>query len=178
MDSTDTGPAPRPLIRALAVGLRPDRTLGKLVRYGAVSAVTTTLSLTLLVVLLTVTPWPASAANLVAQAAGIAPSYLLNRRWVWRRSGRASLGRETGPFWAMSAAGLVLSTLATATVSHLAEGLPHTTRTVVVAAASVAAYGVLWLAEFIVLDRVVFGRSGSQRADAVPATTGPASVRH
>jgi putative flippase GtrA len=149
--------------------LNPGRTLGRLVRYGAVSAVTTGLSLTVLSILLTLTPMPASVANLVAQAAGIPLSFALNRRWVWRRSGRASASRESGPFWAMSVAGLTLSTLATGLAGDLAAGLPHGERTVVVAAASLAAYGVLWLAEFVLLDRVVFAR---RRVDVAQADVG------
>src|SRR5205085_1611534 len=97
-------------------------------------------------------------ANVAATAVGTVPSFELNRRWVWHRHGTASTKREVIPFVALSAAGMVLSTLA---VSFAGRWTDHAVlsgagRTLAIQAANVAAFGTLWLAQFVILDRILF----------------------
>ena len=134
------------------------QTARRLLRYGAVSAVSSTLSLTVLGVLVATRTLPAGWANVVATAVGTVPSFELNRRWVWGRSGRRSIVAEVGPFCAMTFAGLALSTIAVGFASAFAasSGLSSGLRTLLIEAANVAAWGSLWLAQFFVLDRVLF----------------------
>ena len=40
---------------------------------------------------------PAGWANVVATAAGTVPSFELNRRWVWNKTGRRSFARRDRP---------------------------------------------------------------------------------
>jgi putative flippase GtrA len=138
-------------------------TLRRLVRYGAVSAVSSTVSLAILGVLVATRTLPAGWANVVATAAGTVPSFELNRRWVWGRSGRRSIVGEIGPFCAMSFLGLALSTIAVDCASAFAasSGLSTGMRTFVIEAANVGAWGSIWLGQFFVLDRVLFA-DGSQ----------------
>lgn len=132
----------------------------KLVRYGAVSAISTTLSLTVLGVLVFTGAASPGWANVIATAIGTVPSFELNRRWVWGRTGRRSLLAEVGPFWGLSFAGLGLSTLAVSMAGHWAAtaGLHAGMRALVAQAANVCAFGSLWIAQFVILDRSVFGR--------------------
>lgn len=134
------------------------QTARRLLRYGAVSAVSSTLSLTVLGVLVATRALPAGWANVVATAVGTVPSFELNRRWVWGRSGRRSIVAEVGPFCAMTFAGLALSTIAVGFASAFAasSGLSSGPRTLLIEAANVGAWGSLWLAQFFVLDRVLF----------------------
>ena len=134
------------------------RRLAQLVRYGAVSIVATTTSLVVLGVLVTTRTLAPGWANVVATAVGTVPSFELNRRWVWRRHGAASTRREVVPFALMSAAGLVLSTLTVSLAGRWTEhaGLTGASRTLAIQGASIAAFGTLWLAQFVVLDRVLF----------------------
>jgi putative flippase GtrA len=131
----------------------------KWIRYGAVSAVSTAVSLTVLGVLVftgTLTPgW----ANVAATAVGTVPSFELNRRWVWGRTGRRSVLAEVGPFCALSFVGLALSTLAVSVVGRWAvdAGLGAGMRALLAQSANVAAFGSLWVAQFFILDRTVFG---------------------
>jgi putative flippase GtrA len=133
----------------------------KIVRYGAVSAVSTIVSLTVLGLLVFTGTLSPGWANVVATAIGTVPSFELNRRWVWGRTGRRSLLAEVGPFWALSFAGLGLSTLAVSMAGHWATdaGLHAGMRALVAQAANVCAFGSLWIAQFVILDRSVFGRS-------------------
>lgn len=146
------------------MSLRPH--LGRLVRYGAVSAVSTTVSLAVLGALVAATRVPAGWANVVATGVGTVPSFELNRRWVWGRDGRPSLAGEIGPFCTLSFAGLALSTLAVSLVDGWASqaGLTTSARTLAVEAANVGAFGSLWLVQYVVLDRVLFRRPAQLEA--------------
>jgi putative flippase GtrA len=151
--------------------------VGQWARYSAVSAIATATSLTVLGVLVSTTAMPAGVANVVATAAGTFPSFELNRRWVWRRTGRRSLRAELAPFWVLSFVGLALSTL---TVSIAAAwsadaGLGGATRTLVIEAANVAAWGSLWVAQFVILDRFLFRRPSTAPAALTVVAPSPST---
>ncbi len=143
-------------------------------RYGTVSIIATLTSMTVLGVLVSTTTMPAGWANVIATAVGTVPSFELNRRWVWQKTGKRSLRGEVGPFWILSFAGLALSTLAVSTAAAWAAraGVDATTRTIVIEAANVTTFATLWIAQFLILDRILF------RGDATaPATTAPVAAR-
>jgi putative flippase GtrA len=148
---------------------RLDGLVQRVLRCFSVSLLTTALSLTTLAMLtasLAATAW---VANIVATAIGTMVSYRLNRRWVWGRRDASDPWREVVPFWVMSFAGLVLSTAAVATADAWAGSL-HLSgdwRTLAVLTASVAGYAVLWVAQFVVLERVLFAPCPSRRV--IPA---------
>lgn len=149
----------------------------RLFRYGAVSAVSSTVSLSVLGALVATHTLPAGLANVVATAAGTVPSFELNRRWVWGRSGRRSVVAEIGPFCALSFAGLALSTIAVGLAASFAasSGLSTGMRTLAIEAASVTAWGSLWLGQFFILDRVLFADPSRTRDRRV--SSGPDSQR-
>jgi putative flippase GtrA len=142
--------------------------LAQLVRYGAVPAIATATSLTVLGALVATRTTSAGWANVIATGVGTVPSFELNRRWVWGRRGARSVQAEVVPFCALSAAGLVLSTLAVTAIARWADaaGLASATRTLAVQAANLAAFGSLWLAQFLVLDRLLFADRTTVRQDA------------
>src|SRR5207245_5812778 len=84
----------------------------KLMRYAVVSVISTTVSLTVLGLLIATATMSAGWANLVATGIGTIPSFELNRRWVWHKTGERSLFAEIAPFCALSFLGLGLSTIA------------------------------------------------------------------
>jgi putative flippase GtrA len=121
-------------------------------------------------------------ANLIATAAGTIPSFELNRRWVWGKSGRRSLGAEIGPFCALSFLGLALSTIAVSAAARWAAGaeLGVDARTVVAEAANIATFATLWVAQYVILDRVLFrspGRAAIDIASARPLSDDGADLR-
>jgi hypothetical protein len=71
---------------------------------------------------------------------------------VWNVDGRVSLRREILPFWVFTGAGLALSTWLVA----LAE--EHSDSTLLVMIASLGGFGILWVAKFLFLDQVMFGK--------------------
>ena len=134
--------------------------LSQWLRYGTVSLIATATSLTVLGVLVSTTAIPAGIANVIATAVGTFPSFELNRRWVWRRTGRRSMKAELLPFWILSFTGLALSTLTVSLAAAWADstGLDGFARTAVIELANVAAWGSLWVAQFVILDRYLFRR--------------------
>lgn len=127
-------------------------------RYAAVSAISTTISLTILGVLVATRATTAGWANVIATAVGTVPSFELNRRWVWGRTGSRSVLGEVAPFCALSIAGLVLSTVAVRAAAGWAAtaGFGTTARTVAAEAASIVTFSTLWGVQYVLLDRVLF----------------------
>lgn len=128
------------------------------VRYGAVSLIATLTSLTVLGALVATATLTPGWANIVATGVGTVPSFELNRRWVWGKTGRRSVAAEIGPFCVLSFAGLAVSTLLVSAVGQWATsvGLDAFWRTAAVEAANLVAFGSLWILQFLLLDRVLF----------------------
>jgi len=122
----------------------------------SVSVGTTVLSAVILVILAVGAGVPAGTANIVAVCCGILPSYLANRRWTWGRSGKGSLAREVVPFWALSIAGLLVSTVTVAAAGALTATWSPGLRSLVLPVVQAGTFAVLWVVQFIVLDRVLF----------------------
>ncbi len=159
---------PRGLFDGVAGHAWRDR-LATLVRYAAVSAISTTVGLTCLALLVVVGRWPAGWANLVGTGLGTVPSFELNRRWVWHRNDRRSLAREVVPFCVLSLVELIASSLAVHAVAGWTarQGWPGGVRTAADLVASVATYGALWVAQYIILDRALFARRPGRGAGPV-----------
>ena len=153
--------------------------LAMLASYSMVSVVSTSTSLVTLGLLVGVAGVGATPANLAATALGTVPSFELNRRWVWGQHGRRSLVRQVVPFCVLSLTGLVLSTLAVGAAASRTAGWGRGWHTVAVLAANVAAYGSLWVAQFVILDRLLFARrpTGAQVPETTPGASGSRTVK-
>ena len=130
--------------------------LRKLIKYGSVSAISTATSLTILGVLVGLANFPAIWANVIATSIATVPSFELNRRWVWAQDGQRSLVRQAAPYFLLSFAGLVLSTLAVHLASAATSDATRLFHTAAVELANVAAYGALWVIQFVLCDRILF----------------------
>ncbi len=125
----------------------------------SVSVITTIISLTTLAVAAAGLGVAAWMANILATTVATVPSYHLNRRWTWGKRDSSDFWREVTPFWVLSFAGLVLSTIAVALTdswtrgAHLGSPMVHT---VLLLAAHLSGFALLWVAQFILLERVLF----------------------
>lgn len=144
------GPVPTPVGRSLL-----ER---KVVRYALVSVVAVAVSQATLAITFGALRWGAVAANVTATALATIPSYTLNRAWVWGRRGRSHLRTEVIPFWALAFVSLVASTAAAQAAEDAVEALavPHVVATLLVMAATLAAFGTLWAIRFFILNRFLF----------------------
>jgi putative flippase GtrA len=124
-----------------------------------VSVVSTVVSVTTLVAASVGLGMAAWMANVLATSVATVPSYHLNRRWTWGKRDASDLWREVMPFWVLSFAGLVLSTVAVALTdswmhgAHVGSPLLHT---LILLTAHLSGFGLLWIAQFVLLDRVLF----------------------
>ena len=143
---TVTAPAASPSLMDRA---RSDGTK-KAVKYASVSLVGVATTQVVLIIVHGILGWGPLKANVIAVAISSIPSYLLNRAWVWQKRGKSDLKREVVPFWAFAFAGLALSELLVYFVSH------RTNATIAVSAANLSGFGLLWVARFFVLDRLLF----------------------
>jgi putative flippase GtrA len=137
--------------------------VGRMLRCGAASIATTLLSLSVLAFLVTFGVG-AARANILATLVGIGPSYALNRRWAWAGRSDGHRWRELLPFWVLSITGLVLSTIAVHVADGFAarHGLTSSIRTGFLLSANLGTFGLLWLVQFAILDRLVFNRQPTQ----------------
>ena len=123
----------------------------RLLRYSGTSAVGVVLGQTILRVCYDLLGWSGLVSNLVAFLIANIPVYHLNRSWVWDRYGPSQWGREVLPFWLVSLAGLALSSLTVGLVDAV------TNNGWFISAASVGAFGTVWLVKYAVCDQYLFG---------------------
>ena len=129
----------------------------KIVRYGAVSAVSALIAFSLLAFVYGVYPrWSEVPSALFSNIVATFPNYFLNRHWVWGKTGRSHLWREVIPFWVMSITGILLAILTASLARQFsnAHDLTHLARTVVIVGANTAAFGILWVLKFLILNRL------------------------
>jgi len=127
-----------------------DRFRGKAFRYLAVSLIGTVLTQAQIWYYLNQLHWNGALANFVAVMISTFPGYLLSRYWIWGDRDKSSWRREAVPFWVLSLAGLLLSTLFAGLADHFFDS------TWIVMLANMAGFGVLWLAKFVILDESLF----------------------
>ena len=128
-----------------------------MLRYTAVSGISTIVSFTVLFFVFGVFKWwsqvPSTIfANLVATF----PSYYLNRSWAWGKSGRSHLLKEIVPFWVMSGLGIVVSIFGAQLARHISlkYNLPHLEQTALVLVANVASFGVFWVLKLLLFNKL------------------------
>ncbi|HEX8805230.1 MAG TPA: GtrA family protein [Acidimicrobiales bacterium] len=125
-------------------------TVLKLAKYSTASFFGVITGQAVLIFCLEALAWPALTANLASVTLGCIPNYLINRYWTWQQTGRNRFWGEVVPFWSMAAMGAVLSMLAVAYADH------QWGTTLAVAIASLTGFGLLWLARFLVLDKIMW----------------------
>jgi len=136
----------------IALGQLADRPLvQKFFKYAMTSVVGVVCGQSLLYLFATVLDWPGVLANITAVTISTIPTYAMSRAWVWQKRGKSSLYGEVVPFWVMTFLGLVLSSIC---VYFFEKWWPD--NKLVVNAGNVAGFGVLWVAKFFILDRVLF----------------------
>jgi putative flippase GtrA len=131
--------------------------LGKIVRYGTISVVSTAISLTGLFVFYRWIGLSPTWSNILATCIATVPYYYLNRMWVFKKSGRSHLTKEVLPFWTIAFVSLILSTLAVKFAGTQVHAIASkNVRGAILVAANLATYGILWIAKFIVFNRYLF----------------------
>ena len=129
----------------------------KLIKYAGVSVISTIVSqVTLLLVFGVFHVMSEVPANIVANVLATVPSYALNRRWVWGKSGKSHFWREVAPFWILSFVGLAFSSLAVWIAGDLARshGLSHGATALLVNLANLLSFAILWIVKFVIYNKL------------------------
>jgi putative flippase GtrA len=132
-------------------------------KYCVVSAVGVVLGQSLILLFATGLGWSWGWANVTAVTISTLPTYYLSRAWVWQKHGKSSLYAEIIPFWVMSFLGLLLSTLVVVWLENQYPDQP-----ILANVGNVIGFGVLWLAKFFILDRLLFKVTGEHVDEATP----------
>jgi putative flippase GtrA len=131
----------------------------KAAKYLAVSVVNVVVGQSLLVLANHVFGWSFVVSNLFAVTLSAFPAYVLSRRWIWQKKGNNHFWKEVVPFWSMAFLGLALSTGVVAVADNYSDA------TIVLNLANLFAFGLLWVAKFFVLDKLMFGKTGEPLTD-------------
>lgn len=128
------------------------------IRYTCTSLIGVTITQVLLIIFLHLLDWKPVPANFVAVSITAIPAFMLNKRWVWGKRGKAHMRREVLPFWSFTIAGWIMSTLAVILVVKFTrtDALPDGNK-LAVQGANIAGFGVLWVLKYIFLDKIMFG---------------------
>lgn len=135
-------------------------------KYSMVSVVGVVLGQSLLALFVDVLDHDPTWSNVAAVMLTAVPAFVLNKRWVWSADGKLSLRREVLPFWVFTAAGLLLSTGFVALADSISDG-----NSLLIKLANLTGFGLLWVAKFLFLDKVMFGHSEQEEvlSQEVPA---------
>ena len=129
----------------------------KLIRYTAVSGISTVVSFTVLFLWFGVFKiWTQVPSTVFANAVATVPSYYLNRSWAWGKSGRSHMTREVLPFWVMSTLGIGVSIIGAkvAKVISVHHHLPHWEATALLLLANIASFGLFWVLKLLVFNKL------------------------
>lgn len=123
----------------------------KLLRYCGVSVVNVITGNGTLLICLEVFELHRVLSVLVAWMVSTIPAYLLSRHWVWQQRGANSMKAEVAPFWILALIGLGFSGLCVGIAGFFTDN------SLVLIAVNFCAFGVVWVAKYIVLDRMMWG---------------------
>ncbi|MQA61771.1 MAG: GtrA family protein [Actinophytocola sp.] len=106
-------------------------------------------------------------ASVVAFVAGAVPNYLMNRRWAWGRRDKPDAVRETLPYAVITIVTALTAILATTLADKwvLANIDSHTWQVILVGAAFLGTYGLMFVLKFLLFDRIIFARHGGHGAE-------------
>ena len=155
----------------------------KLWRYSVASIVAVVVSEICLIIFNGVLGMSAWVSSSLATAIAAIPNYYMNRKWAWGKHGRSHLLKEVLPFWGLALAGWGFSTFSVYVTEHYAKHhhFAHVWTTALVAVVYVAAFGVLWIAKFIIFNKLMFVHQHHQDHEESAAVSvesaGPAGIR-
>lgn len=95
-------------------------------------------------------------ATLFGNVIGAIPSYNLNRKWTWGKTGRSHMRNEVLPFTIMAVLGIAFSVLGSSYAKHVVHThhWSHLINTGIVDAANLASFAIFWVLKLIVFNRI------------------------
>ena len=130
----------------------------KAIKYTLVSVISVAVSQVVFAIAYNLFDWTAKSASVLATSVGAVPSYVLNRRWAWGKRGRSHLWKEIVPFWVIAFVGLVFSTWSSDFAETYVRDHEYSqlVERLAVQGAYFGAFAILWVAKFIVFNKLIF----------------------
>jgi len=122
----------------------------KVLRYCGVSVVNVITGQSILAFCLAVLDLSGVVSQFWSAMLSAIPAYILSKRWVWKQTGPDSFRNEVLPFWIMTGIGLGFALLVVGIADRNTDSTP------VLMIASLGAYGIVWVAKYLVLDRLMW----------------------
>ncbi len=129
----------------------------KLVRYTLVSVASTLTSVIVIAIVYGFRIIPGEVeATIFGNVVATIPSYNLNRKWTWGKSGRSHPRKEILPFWIIAVLGIAFSILGASYARHLVHShhLGHFVATLVVVGANFVSFAVFWVLKLMIFNRI------------------------
>ena len=129
----------------------------KLTRYTLVSVASTLTSIIVIAIVYGFRIIPGEVeATIFGNVVATIPSYNLNRKWTWGKSGRSHLRKEILPFWIVAVLGIAFSILGASYARHLVHShhWSHELATVVVVGANFVSFAVFWVLKLMIFNRI------------------------
>jgi len=129
----------------------------KIFRYTMVSVISTAVSFITIAVVygLKIIPgvlWATLTGNVLAAI----PSYYLNRKWAWGKTGKSHFRKEVFPFWFMAFLGILVSQVGAYWARSLIKShhWKHIIDTGLVTGVNLMSFGIFWVLKMIVFNRI------------------------
>jgi len=153
---------------------RGDRAVHRFIRYSMVSGVAIVISQTVILICAGLFHLSGIVSNTFGAIAATPASYELNRKWAWGKTGKSHMWREVVPFWSLTVIGFLGSTGTVQLADSMTKshGVTGPWRVVAIMGASLFAYGVVWIAKFVIFNKLVFvtrpgaGGAGAETGEA------------
>ena len=129
--------------------------VARLVRYAATSVLAFAVSEIALLILYGSHAVGATTAAVIASVVATVPSYLMSRYWIWKDAKRTKVGRQLVLYWAVSAASILLTGLATGAIAHHIPA-NHSFHLALVGVAFFFVNVVFWFVKFVIYHKFIF----------------------
>jgi len=129
----------------------------KLIRFTSVSLVATGTSQLCIILFYGVFHlWGVVASTLAANVVATIPSYNLNRKWTWGKSGRSHIVKEIVPFWMISLLGITFSFFMSFGAKYIVNhnSWPHLVNTLIVMLVNFLAFAIFWVLKLKIFNRI------------------------
>ena len=142
----------------------------KLIRFTAVSAVSTAVSVVVIALVYGLKIIKGEVeATLIGNIIGAVPSYSLNRRWTWGKTGRSHVRKELLPFWTMAVLGIAFSMVGASYAKSVVHShhWSHLLNTGIVDGANLISFAVFWVLKLVVFNRIFHVNSATKIQEPV-----------
>lgn len=103
-------------------------------------------------------------ATLFGNLVAAIPSYSLNRKWVWGKTGRSHVRKEILPFLALAVLSIGFSMVGGAYAKHLVQThqWSHLFNTCIVDVANLASFAIFWVLKLVLFNRIFHVNEGAE----------------